>query len=220
LYRKVDYFAIQSTGIQAKEAGMSAVTATRTSAGGTPRDLAVTALILGIAAMMWFGWGQAQPPSGWALALNIGTFAAIAVAAGAGSIVARFRRGATAMADPGVRRGYGITVGVEVAACGLGAAGLALAGHSAYIAPWILLVVGVHFVPLGRLFGSVDLVWAGFALSAVAIAGAVTGVVSGVAPSAVTGAFGGLVCIACAAVCLRRALRRGRGPSAARSWAG
>lgn len=189
---------------------MSAVTATRTRAGATSRDLAVTALILGIAAVLWFGWGQAQPPSGWSLPLNIGTFAAIAVAVGAGSIAARFRRGASAMADPRVRRGYGITVGVEVAACGLGAATLGLAGYSAYIAPWTLLVVGVHFVPLGRLFGSIDLVWAGFALSVVAIAGAVTRVVSGVAPSAVTGAFGGLVCIACAAVCLRRSLRHGR----------
>jgi hypothetical protein len=194
----------------AKGTGMSTLTATRTKAGATPRDLAVTALILGIAAVMWFGWGQAEPPSGWPLPLNIGTFAAIAVAVGAGGVAARFRRGATAMADQRVRRGYGTTVGGEIAACGLGAAVLGLAGHSAYIAPWILLVVGVHFVPLGRLFGSFDLVWAGFALSAVAIAAAVTGAVSGVAPSAVTGAFGGLVCIACAAFCLRRALRRRR----------
>jgi len=177
----------------------------------------VTGLILGIAAVLWFGWGQAEPPSGWSLLLNIGTFAALAVAVGSGSVVARFRRGATAMANPRVRRGYGITVGVEVAACGLGAAGLGLAGYSAYIAPWILLVVGVHFVPLGRLFASFDLVWAGFALSAVALAGAVTGVVSDVAPSAVTGAFGGLVCIACAAVCLRRALLRGRPGQGARA---
>jgi hypothetical protein len=177
---------------------------------GTPRDLSVSALILGFAAMMWFGWGQAQPPAGWALPMTIGTFAAIAVAGGAGGIAARFRRGATAMADRRVRRGYGITVGIEVAACGLGAAALGLAGRSAYIAPWILLVVGVHFVPLGRLFGLSHLMRAGLALSAVAIAGAVTGVVSAVAPSAVTGAFGGLVCVACAAICLRRALVRGR----------
>jgi hypothetical protein len=188
---------------------MSAVTAAGARAAGTPRDLAVTALILGVAAMMWFGWGQAQPPAGWALPLTIGTFAAIAVAGGSGSIAVRFRSGATAMADRRVRRGYGITVGIEVAACGLGAAGLGLAGHSPCIAPWILLVVGVHFVPLGRLFGSPYLVRAGLALSAVAIAGAVTGMVSDVAPSAVTGAFGGLVCVACAAICLRRALLRG-----------
>jgi hypothetical protein len=170
----------------------------------------VTALILGVAAMMWFGWGQAQPPAGWALPLDIGTLVAIAVAGGAGAIVARFRGGATAMADPRVRRGYGITVGIEVAACGLGAAGLGLAGRSAYTAPWILLVVGVHFVPLGRLFGSPYLAWAGLALSAVAIAGAATGMVSDVAPSAVTGAFGGLACLACAVTFLRRALLRGR----------
>ena len=122
----------------AKGMGMSAVTAMRTRAEATSGDLAVTALILGIAAVLWFGWGQADPPSGWSLPLNVGTFAAIAVALGAGGVVARFHRGATAMADPRVRRGYGITVGVEVAACGLGAAGLGLAGHSAYIAPWIL----------------------------------------------------------------------------------
>jgi membrane protein implicated in regulation of membrane protease activity len=77
-------------------------------------------------------------------------------------------------------------------------------------APWILLIVGLHFVPLGRLFGSVDLVWSGLVLSAVAIAGAVTGAVSAVAPSAVTGAFGGLVLVAAAAASLGRGARRGR----------
>jgi hypothetical protein len=189
---------------------MSTVTAARTRTPGTPRDLAVTALILGIAAMMWFGWGQAQPPAGWSVPLRVGTFVAIVVAGFAGSIVPRFRGGATAMAERRVRRSYGITVGIEVAACGLGAAGLGIAGHSPYIAPWILLVVGVHFVPLGRLFGESQLLWAALALLAVAVAATVTGVVSDVAPSAVTGGFGGLVCAACAAACLRRALLAGR----------
>ena len=109
-------------GMLAKGMGMSAVTAMRTRAEATSGDLAVTALILGIAAVLWFGWGQADPPSGWSLPLNVGTFAAIAVALGAGGVVARFHRGATAMADPRVRRGYGITVGAEAASCGLGAA--------------------------------------------------------------------------------------------------
>jgi hypothetical protein len=188
---------------------MSTITAAPTRTDGSPRDLAVTALILGIAAMMWFGWGQAQPPAGWAVPLTVGTFVAIPVAGFAGSIVARFRNGATALAERRVRRSYAITVGIEVAACGLGALGLGLAGHAPYIAPWILLVVGVHFVPLGRLFGESQLLWAGLALSAVAAAATVTGVVSDVAPSAVSGAFGGLVCVTCAAACLRRALFAG-----------
>ena len=177
---------------------------------GTPRDLSVSALILGFAAMMWFGWGQAQPPHGWSLPLTIGIFAAIAVEGFAVSAVARFRRSETAMEDQRVSRRYGITVGAEVAAIAFGVVALGLAGRPAYTAPWILLVVGVHFVPLGRLFGSVDLLWSGIALCAVAIAAAVTGAVSAVAPSAVTGGFGGLVLAVTAAVSLRRAALCGR----------
>jgi hypothetical protein len=191
---------------------MSTVTAERKStpeqAGGRPRDLTVTALILGIAAALWFGWGQAQPPAGWGLPMTVGSFAAIAIAVAAGIMLSRYRHGASAMESRRVRRAYGITVGIETAVIGLGAVGLALAGRSAYTAPWILLVVGVHFLPLGRLFGSADLLWAGLALAAIAIAGAVTGAVSAVAPSAVTGAFGGLVLVAAAAASLGRALRR------------
>lgn len=178
--------------------------------GGTLSDLSVTALILAIAGALWFGWGQAEPPAGWGLPMVIGVFAAIAVAIAAAVAVRRFRHGATAMADQRVRRGYGITVGAEVAAIAIGSVGLGLAGRPAYTAPWILLVVGVHFVPLGRLFGSASLVWSGLVLAAVAIAAAVTGAVSAVAPSAVTGAFGGLVLVAAATVSLRRALLRGR----------
>ncbi|HEY7261036.1 MAG TPA: hypothetical protein VH589_06070 [Trebonia sp.] len=196
-----------------KAAGMAAPEQAHGTPAGTPRgtpsDLSVTALILAIAGAAWFGWGQAEPPAGWGLPLVIGMFAAIAVAVAAGIAVRRFRHGATAMADQRVRRGYGITVGAEVAAIAGGVVCLGLAGRPAYTAPWILLVVGAHFVPLGRLFGMADLVLSGLVLSAVAIAAAVTGAVSAVAPSAITGAFGGLVMVAVAAMSLRQALLRG-----------
>jgi hypothetical protein len=205
--------------VQAKETQMTAMRMRmRVRLAATPRDQAVTALILAIAAMAWFGWGQAEPPAAWSLPLTIGTFAAIAVAVGAGVIVARVRRCDTAMADPAARRGYGITVGTEAAACALGAAALGLTGQSPFIASWILLVVGVHFLPLGRLFGSAQLLWAGPALAVVAVAATVTGMASDVAPSAVTGAFGGLVCIACATACLWSAVRdRTVNPSSGRN---
>lgn len=192
-----------------KAAGLEAPEQADGTPAGTPGDLSVTALILAIAGALWFGWGQAEPPAGWGPPVVIGMFAAIAVAVMAAVAVRRFRHGATAMADQRVRQGYGITVGAEVAAIAIGSVGLGLAGRPAYTAPWILLVVGVHFVPLGRLFGSADLVWSGLVLSAVAIAAAVTGAVSAVAPSAVTGAFGGLVLLAAAAASLRQALLRG-----------
>jgi hypothetical protein len=177
-------------------------------AGGTARDLTVTAVILGAAGALWFGWGQAQPPAGWGLPMSIGSFAAIAAEIAAGVAVRRFRPGATAMESRRARQAYGITIGIETAVIGLGAAGLALAGRSASTAPWILLVVGVHFLPLGRLFGSVDLLRAGLMLSAIAVAAAVTGAVSAVALSTGTGPFGGLVLVAAAAASLERALRR------------
>jgi hypothetical protein len=172
---------------------------------GTPRDLSVSALILGFAAMMWFGWGHAQPPPEWSIPLTIGLFAAIAVGVFPESRGAGFRGSPPPMRDQRVSRRYGITVGAEVTAIALGVLALGLAGRPAYTAPWILLVVGVHFVPLGRLFGSVDLVWSGLALCAVAIAAAVTGAVSAVAPSAVTGGFGGLVLVVTAVASLCRA---------------
>jgi hypothetical protein len=137
--------------------------------------------------------------------------AAIAIAVVAGIRMCKVRHGTTAMESRPVRRAYGITVGIEAAACGLGAAGLALAGRPAYTAPWILLVVGVHFLPLGRLFAAVDLLWSGLLLSAIAIAAAVTGVVSAVAPSAVAGGLGGLVLVAAAVTSLWRVRRSGHG---------
>lgn len=109
------------------------------------------------------------------------------------------------MADPKVRRRYWLAVGPELAACGIGAGVLAATGHSPYIAPWVLLVVGIHFLPLARVFSTPELTWAGLALTAVAVAAAVTGAVTSVTPSAVAGGFGGLSCLAAGAICLMQA---------------
>ena len=167
-------------------------------------DLAITALVLSVAAMAWFGWGQAQPPPSWSAPLIAGSCVSIAAVLLTGVTTWRHRRDEQLMNDPAVRRGYWLIVGVEVAACALGVAALAIAGKPDYFPAWILLVVGVHFVPLGRLFGIVELYPAGLAASAAAIAAAVTGAVSAVAPSAVAGAGGGLACLVAALSCARR----------------
>lgn len=174
----------------------------------------MTALILGVAAMAWFGWGQDQPPAGWPLPLIIGTSVSFVIAAAAGLTAVRFRHEPAAMRDRRVRRAYGITVGVEVVACLAGARVLTMTGQARYVAPWILLVVGVHLLPLARIFKDSLMIPAGVILSVIAIAGAVTGAVSDVTPSAVTGAFGGLTCLACSVACLRRSLLRGSGKPA------
>ena len=161
----------------------------------------MTALTLGVAATAWFGWGNAQPPAGRRPGLAAGSVLGVAAAIAGGWYARRLRSTGSAMADRRVRRGYGITVGVEVAAIVAGAVALGLRWR-AYLPAWILLVVGVHFIPLGRLFNIGALTWAGLALIPVAAAAAVTGAATGVQPSTVAGAGGGLVCLGCAAACL------------------
>ena len=175
------------------------------SPGARGVDLAITALVLSVAAMAWFGWGQAQPPSGWSLVLTVGSIASIVVAVLSGVASCR-RRGheEASMHDPAVRRVYWRIVGTEVAACLLGVAVLGLAGKTGFLPAWILLVVGVHFLPLGRVFRIGELYPTGVAASVIAVAAAITGAATSVAPSTVAGAGGGLVCLIAALLCLRR----------------
>jgi hypothetical protein len=166
-------------------------------------DLAITALVLSVAAMAWFGWGQAQPPAGWSPALIAGSFASIAAAVLAGSAMRRLRGAQHSMSEPAVHRAYWRIVGAEGAACLLGAVALTAAGRAPYVPAWILLVVGAHFLPLGRLFRIAELYPAGYVLAAVAVAAAITGTVTAVHPSAVAGAGGGLTCLIAALSCVR-----------------
>jgi hypothetical protein len=174
-------------------------------------DLAITAMVLGVAAIAWFGWGQAQPPAAWSPALTIGSVAAILATVAAGLAKRRLCGAVPSMRDPAVYRAYWRIVGTEVAACLLGMAALAAAGLTSYVAAWILLVVGAHFLPLGRLFGIAELYPAGWGLAAVAAAAAITGTVTAVRPSAVAGAGGGLACLIAALSCVRRSRTEGRG---------
>jgi len=167
-------------------------------------DFAITGLVLSVAAMAWFGWGQAQPPAGWSPALITGSFASLATALAAGAATWRHRNAEPSMHDPAVRRVYWRIVAVEAAACVLGIATLTAAGKTAYLPAWILLVVGAHFLPLGRLFRIAELYPAGLAVSVVAAAAAITGTVTAVRPSAVAGAGGGLACLIAALSCVRR----------------
>lgn len=161
----------------------------------TRRDLAVNGLILGFAGAMWLGWAQDDPPAGWSLPLGIASALGLLVAVLAGVLTWRARRGASAMADPRGRRTYFRVLGVEAGAILVGATGLGIGGQTAQLAPWVLLVVGVHFVPLSSLFGIRSLAVAGGLLVVVSVAATIVGVVSTVAPSAVAGGVGGPVLI-------------------------
>ena len=190
------------------------VRATGTTDAGIALDRGASALILGVAAMMWFGWSQASPPAGWSLPLSIlavaGMVTGVLTAAAAVIRSRRYRDGVRSMTDPAVHKRYLMVVATEALACLAGAAGLSAAGRPAYTSAWILLVVGIHFLPLARLFRIVALTWAGAAAVAVALAAAATGAVTAnMAPSTVAGIGGGLVCLCCGLSCLRQMTKAG-----------
>jgi hypothetical protein len=170
---------------------MTTVSARPTAA----RDRAVNGLVLGVAGAMWLGWAQQGPPAGWSVPLAVASGLGVVVAVFGGVLAWRRRHGDSAMAEPRGRRTYYRVVGIESLAIAVGSMLLAITGHSDYIAVWILFVVGVHFVPLGRLFRIRSLVVVGVALIPVSVVAAVIGLVWTVLPSAIAGGIGGVLLV-------------------------
>lgn len=195
--------------VKVRRSGQAATSATsaRPAATSTARDLAVTAMILGVAGFMWFGWGQAAPAAGWTIPLAIGSAFGAVVAAAGGVLAWRLRSGASAMDHPRIRRGWFRAVALEVVLIVAGALVLAASGHPAYLPAWTLFAVGVHFFPLARLLKTLGLNLAGVLLVAVAAVAAALGLAGEVPPSTVAGAGGGLICVTWAVSYLRRASR-------------
>lgn len=115
------------------------------------------------------------------------------------------RKDGSAMSTRAGRRTYGITVGVELAVAVIGVVALSVTGAEQFISPWILAVVGVHFIPMARLFGIRLLTAAGIVLTVVAIVAAVIGGLTTVLPSALAGGLGGLVMLGFGVASLQQA---------------
>lgn len=164
------------------------------------RDSAMTVLILGFFASCWFGWAQERPPARWRLPLIVGAVLSLLVAAGGGIFAWRNWSAASALSEPDAMRRYLIIVGTEFAVAAAGAAVILLGKHRDYLAPWICLVVGVHFWPMAPVFDSTLLVVLGALLTVVAVAAVLVGRRTALAPSAVTGAAAG-ACLLGAAAC-------------------
>lgn len=168
-----------------------------------PRDVAATALVLAIASVAWFGWSTADVDGAWAVVATIGMLAGLVVAGLALVRVVRTRGTGSVMADAAARRRYNVVVGLEVVLIFLGVSVLNRLDLIAQLAPWILLVVAVHFLPLARLFRVRALAVCGVVLIVVALAAAVVEAGGVLAGTALAGGAGGAVMLASALVCLR-----------------
>ena len=180
----------------------------------TGRSRGVTVAVDGFFAFVWFGWGQAAPPSWLVIPLAVGA-ALGALLAVTGVVVATRSAGPLpAVSDPVVRRRYAIIVGLEFGLLGAGAAGLGATGQSQWIPVWICFGVGVHFFPLASALDNPTLRPLGLLLAAVAAAALVVGLASAVPPSTVTGLGAGLCLLAfgLATLLIRGPSAAGRGP--------
>lgn len=154
----------------------------------TPRrTLANAAVIEGFFAFMWFGWGQEGPPPGVSIVLVVGAILALLTVAGGIHAARRAREEPSPLSGPAAGRRYGVIVGVEFGISGIGAAVLAASGHVGFIAAWVCLVVGLHFVPLSRVFPGVGLMGLAALISLVGIAAFAIGVSTALPPSTITG---------------------------------
>ena len=111
------------------------------------RDAAGVAAVFGFFAMSWFGWAQEDPPARWLRPLRVGSVLSGLAAVGGGLLLWRYWSDGTVFdATTGPR--FGVVVGIEVAAAGIGAAMLAIRQRAAAMPAWVAFVVGVHLFPV------------------------------------------------------------------------
>jgi hypothetical protein len=117
------------------------------------RDTAATAAIFGFFGSVWFGWAQDDPPKSWRPWLLSGSLLSLLVMVAGGLLVWRhWNDGTVFSAD--TSRTFGIVVGIEFAAAGLGAAVLGARGRKEIVPVWIALVVGLHLFPVAVIISS------------------------------------------------------------------
>ena len=175
----------------------------------TPNDRSrgFAVLIEGFFGFMWFGWGQAAAPSWLTGPLLVGSAVGAVVAVLGAVVAARATGQRTPMADREIRLRYNVIVGVEFLLIAAGVVILGRTGSANWISVWVCAVVGVHFIPLARVFPGLFLVPLAVALMAVAVSALVLGLLTRISPSTVAGPGAGICLIAAAVATLLTASR-------------
>jgi len=133
------------------------------------RDYSTMVAFFGFFSMAWFGWAQEKPPERWRK--YIGGATVLSLLAFLYGIYLSYTHWeeATALAETGSLTSYFIFVVLEFAVATIGAIILFRRGMKDYIAPWVCLIVGIHFFPLRYVFADFSLHLLGILLVAVAV---------------------------------------------------
>ena len=152
----------------------------------------VTAIVDGFFAAMWFGWGQAEAPSWLVVPLLVGVGLGVLTLVLGVVMTARTTGWLDALTEPDLRRRYNVVVGTEFGLIVVGAILLGLVGLAAWVAVWVCLVVGLHFIPLATVLQNPSLRPLGALVVCVAVVALVVGLATTAAPSTITGVGAGL----------------------------
>lgn len=175
------------------------------------RGEVIGAAVLALAGIAWFGWAQDDPRHhGCRTSLPDRSSPGSSCSPSSGCWLADAQPAAHRWRTRRVRRGYWVTVAIEVVLIIGGNLLLAAVGQPGYVAPWTLFIVGIHFVPLARIFHARGLAFTGVATAIVAMAAASLGFANDLAPSAPAGGGGGLVFLSYAVWVLGCGRRPGR----------
>lgn len=115
------------------------------------RDHATAIALFGVMTMAWLGWAQEDPPASWRWRLGAGSVLGVLLAAPFVLAVIRNWRTPSSL-DDGLGGHIGV-VAIEVVLIVGGAIVLAVRGGARWIAWWVAMVVALHFIPLGVVFG-------------------------------------------------------------------
>lgn len=159
------------------------------------RDIAVTAAVFGFFAPSWFGWAQEAPPRRWRPFLIAGTVVSLLPLI-AGIVIALRHRDDGTVFDDATSRIFGIVVGIEFAAAGLGAILLAVRRRRELIPVWIAFVVGVHLFPVAAIIGYPVIHVVGAVVTVAALIAVPVARARDLAPSAVVGSISGTALLA------------------------
>ncbi|MDR2997998.1 MAG: hypothetical protein LBU78_07755, partial [Microbacterium sp.] len=136
-----------------------------------PRDLLMTGVIFGMAAFIWAGWAQERPPKQviWRVLLAVIGLGGIALVGLSLPAAIRNWSGPTAIEVGGPAFiAYVVVFWVEVIVMIVLSIIATRRKRSDLIAPLILAVVGIHFVPLAWVFAQPVYVLAGILVTIVA----------------------------------------------------
>jgi hypothetical protein len=157
--------------------------------------------------MTWFGWAQEKPPQSWLWHLRIGSILSGLTAVAGGLLLWRhWSDGSVIDAETGPQ--FGVIVGIEFAAAGLGAAFLAIRKKAHLMSAWIAFVVGVHFFPLAVILQAPALHVTAALVTVASVAAVFVARAKSLTVSAVVGASVGPILLVSGLVALVDALTR------------